>query len=219
MIVVKFNIILRAMKVFVSIVIGYLFGSIPMGYILGKLKGVDITKEGFRKIGASNVYKVLGVQYAVFVFIFDFAKGILMVLFSTKCLGIPVQTAFLSGIAAICGHNWPIWLKFKGHGRGVATSLGLLFYLLPGVTFKVFIIFVIITLIFRSSAPATPVLFLLMPIAAWLYKKPVWSIYFTLSLLLIFLAARIIGGIESIKKSPAKLRTFLDIIIWDKPIV
>ncbi|MEO0199368.1 MAG: glycerol-3-phosphate acyltransferase, partial [candidate division WOR-3 bacterium] len=58
------------MRICLAIIFGYLFGSIPMGYILGKLRGIDITERGFRKIGTSNVYRVLGLKYAILAAIF-----------------------------------------------------------------------------------------------------------------------------------------------------
>lgn len=204
------------MRILASLIIGYLYGSIPLGYILGKMKGVDVTQEGYRKIGTSNVYRVLGIQYAVLTFIFDLTKGVLVVLISKKILALPVEIAFVSGIAAICGHNFPIWLKFKGQGRGVATSLGLLFYLLPSVTVGVFVVYVIITLITRSSAPGTPVLFVLLPAVTWATKKPPWALYFTLSLLAVFLFTRIAGGLRYIQNSPDRLRALVDVIVWDR---
>ncbi|MDI6851478.1 MAG: glycerol-3-phosphate acyltransferase [bacterium] len=204
------------MKVFVSILIGYLYGSIPIGYLLGKIKGVDITKEGFKKIGTSNVYKVLGLPYAVLTFIFDFTKGIIVVLISQTLLSIHKEIVFLSGLAAILGHNFPIWLKFRGQGRGVAASLGLSAYLLPSLTIKAFAFYVIITLTLKSTAPATPVFFILLPILGWATKQPPWALHFTLSLLAVFIITRLIGGFNYIRQSTNKLKALWDIYVWDK---
>ena len=204
------------MKVLISMAIGYLYGSIPIGYILGKIKGIDITKEGFKKIGTSNVYKVLGLPYAILTFIFDFTKGIIVVLISKTLLSVNQELLFLPGIAAIFGHNFPIWLKFKGQGRGVATSLGLLAYLLPSVTIKVFCVYVIITLIVKSTAPATPVFFILLPIVSWATKQPPWALHFTLSLLVVFILTRIIGALRYVRQNPNKLKALWNIYIWDR---
>src|SRR3954447_12620861 len=141
--------------------LAYLIGSIPFGLLMGRMKGIDIRQHGSGNIGATNVWRVLGRKWGLPTFLLDLGKGLVAVLIA-KCLaqqwGVVVQlphdhtrTDFidpsLPGIAAamavILGHNFPIWLKFKG-GKGVATSLGVLFGLMPVASTLTFLVWVIV---------------------------------------------------------------------------
>jgi acyl-phosphate glycerol 3-phosphate acyltransferase len=127
------------------IVLGaYLIGSIPFGYLLGRLKGVDLFKIGSGNIGATNVGRVLGRECGILIFLIDFAKGALPVAFSIPVanrIGPEVATAFgqqdalrvAVALAAFLGHLFPIYLGFRG-GKGVATGAGAMLVLLPGPT-------------------------------------------------------------------------------------
>jgi len=114
-------------------VLGYLIGSIPGGYIVGKLVGsVDVRKSGSGNIGTTNILRVLGRRYAFFAFLIDFTKGIVsvyLVSFFSAEANLFIMRA-LAGLACISGHNWPIFLKFRG-GKGVATSAGVFLILTP----------------------------------------------------------------------------------------
>ena len=117
--------------------LGYLLGSIPGGYLAGRLAGVDIRKVGSGNIGATNVTRTLGRRYGYPVFVVDFAKGIVAVCISIqwgRFIGGEGTTNEMCGIVgAICcvlGHIFPVWLGFKG-GKGVASAAGALFGLMP----------------------------------------------------------------------------------------
>src|SRR4030095_117483 len=118
-------------------VLSYLLGSIPAGYLAGRLAGIDIRKAGSGNIGATNVTRTLGRRWGYPVFVVDFAKGARAVCVaillgchvgakatSTEIYGI------VGGICCVLGHVFPVWLGFKG-GKGVATSAGVLFGLMP----------------------------------------------------------------------------------------
>ncbi|MEO8578916.1 MAG: glycerol-3-phosphate 1-O-acyltransferase PlsY [Gemmatimonadales bacterium] len=110
----------------VGLVISYLAGSIPSAYIAGRLRGVDLRKHGSGNLGATNVVRVLGPRIGVVVFIADFLKGFLPVYFLpryTETLR-PEMWALFFGLAAIAGHVKPIFLLWKGGGKGVATASG-----------------------------------------------------------------------------------------------
>ncbi len=113
------------------ILMGYLIGSIPTAYIFVRLlKGVDIRKFGSGNVGATNALRILGKGWGVTVLALDIIKGILPVVLLPALLGPgsavnPEIFCILVGISCICGHNWTVFLKFKG-GKGVATSLGVL---------------------------------------------------------------------------------------------
>ena len=109
-------------------VLSYLCGSLPSGYIIGKFNGIDIRQYGSHNIGATNVRRVLGRDWSLICFALDFLKGLLPVIFIGHALGgrWPIgysMGGIIAAIAAVLGHIFPIWLKFKG-GKGVATSLG-----------------------------------------------------------------------------------------------
>lgn len=113
---------------FLSIILSYLLGSVPTSYIMGKLwKGIDLRKHGSGNVGAANTLRVLGPIPGVTVLFIDVLKGLIAVLFISRlAMGSSLSSEWVKvfcGIAAICGHNWTIFLKFKG-GRGVATSTG-----------------------------------------------------------------------------------------------
>lgn len=115
-----------------AVVAAYLIGGIPFGFLVAKLfRNVDIRTVGSGNIGATNVGRVLGFRFFLLVFALDLLKGLLPTLFLPRglaSLALPVRPdlAVFIGLAAILGHNFSIYLRFKG-GKGVATSLGVLF--------------------------------------------------------------------------------------------
>jgi glycerol-3-phosphate acyltransferase PlsY len=122
------------MKIFVGLAISYLIGSVPTAYIYGKIsKGIDIRQHGSGNVGATNVFRVLGKKQGAIVLSLDILKGIVPVVVVSSALGLSsVMELILLAVAAVAGHNWTIFLKFKG-GKGVATSLGVLI----GLTVKI----------------------------------------------------------------------------------
>ena len=104
------------------IVCAYLLGSIPFGFAIGKIKGVDIRKYGSGNIGTSNVARILGKKAAIATLLGDGLKGLFPVLLA-RFLGLDEGWIVAVGLAAIAGHNWSMYLKFKG-GKGVTTTYG-----------------------------------------------------------------------------------------------
>ena len=112
----------------VTIILGYLLGSISPSWILGKvLRGIDIREHGTKNAGGTNTYKVLGLLPAIIVVIYDLGKGLLAIYIAWK-LGVTDPWYLLPGIAAFLGHIYPFYLGFRG-GQGVATLLAILFFL------------------------------------------------------------------------------------------
>lgn len=126
-------------------IIGYLLGSIPNGYLVGKARGIDIRQHGSGNIGATNVLRTLGKKWGVLVFAGDALKGIAAVCLAALLaprlevafLGAsgsgalsPSNAAILGAICCILGHSFPVWLRFKG-GKGVATMAGVMLALSP----------------------------------------------------------------------------------------
>jgi glycerol-3-phosphate acyltransferase PlsY len=126
----------------IVIVIGYLIGSINPAYIFGRMKKLDIREEGDGIAGTVNAFKSLGLKYAIPTGTFDFFKGILAI-FLAVFIGADFIFAQISGLAAIVGHVFPFYIKFRG-GQGMATTSGimlayLLNYLLTGSEMLFFI--------------------------------------------------------------------------------
>jgi len=116
----------------IALLASYLIGSIPTAFLFGKfLKGIDIRKEGSGNVGATNALRVLGKKAGITVLILDILKGLVVVsflgdFFLSKELLYPAQNLrIIMGLTCICGHNWTIFLRFRG-GKGIATSLGVL---------------------------------------------------------------------------------------------
>ncbi len=122
------------------IVAAYLIGSVPFGYIAGRLNGIDLREHGSRNIGATNAVRVLGKGWGIPVFFMDFLKGFAPLLYMKYHLGgelaafSPADMGWFLGVmfAVILGHTFTCFLKFKG-GKGVATTGGCLFAMSPWV--------------------------------------------------------------------------------------
>jgi glycerol-3-phosphate acyltransferase PlsY len=136
-----------------SILLGYLLGSIPTGFLVGKARGVDIRSSGSGNIGATNAFRVLGKTAGTLVLLADALKGFLACFLAVKAvapgLGLVPSSAtreFLgiaAGIAAILGHNYTIWLRFKG-GKGIATSAGVLIAWAPGALLVCLVLWLVV---------------------------------------------------------------------------
>lgn len=129
---------------------GYLFGSFPAGYVAGRLAGTDVRSAGSGNIGATNVLRVLGKRWGYAVFFVDAFKGFAAVRLALFFVQHWPQAkpyaeyfAILTGAMCIVGHSFPVWLGFKG-GKGVATSAGTLFGLMPLVVPVILIIWIIV---------------------------------------------------------------------------
>ncbi len=131
-------------------VLSYLIGSIPAGYVVARCVGIDIRREGSGNIGATNVLRVLGKPYGYGVFLFDFLKGVAAVQLAILMMDRmhPVREhveliGIAAGVLCVIGHVYPIWLGFKG-GKGVATSVGVLFGLMPLAALIVVVVWLIV---------------------------------------------------------------------------
>jgi len=153
------------------VVIGsYLLGSIPFGYLAGRIRGIDIRKIGSGNIGATNVVRVLGKRYGYPVFVLDFLKGFGAVKISMSIAtdarpewGSLVIFGILAAVASVIGHSFPLWLKFRG-GKGVATSAGALFGLMPLTTLIAIIIWISVFWFTRYVSVASVVTALALPL-------------------------------------------------------
>ncbi len=113
-----------------AIIMGYLLGSLPPAYIAGRLlRGADIRQLGDGNMGAANTWRELGARAGIAVVIADVGKGAAAMLIAIV-MGVPLPVLLLTGLAVVAGHNWPIFLEFRG-GRGAATTFGVLITQLP----------------------------------------------------------------------------------------
>lgn len=132
--------------------IGYGLGSIPFGLVLARLAGYgDIRKIGSGNIGATNVLRTGNKPLALLVLILDSGKGAAAVLIVRFLLDFMPPAAIVAGVAAVLGHNFPIWLKFKG-GKGVATTLGTLIALAWPVGIAACLTWLLVAVLFRISS-------------------------------------------------------------------
>lgn len=150
----------------VSIIIGYLIGSMPFGLIFTKLSGhKDIRKQGSGNIGSTNVLRTTNKFLAFLTLTFDAGKGIVAIIASQyMCFDYAIQ--IIVGIASILGHVFPVWLRFKG-GKGVATSLAVFAFLNWKVGLISCVIWIVTLAITRISAVSALLAFALLPVITY----------------------------------------------------
>lgn len=167
-----------------ALIFAYLFGSLPTGYLVGKAKGIDIRKSGSGNIGATNAFRLLGKKVGIFVLLTDALKG------AAACLIVPVLVcalfksmepkapilALVAGIGAILGHNYTCWLRFKG-GKGIATSAGVLFALVPLAAATILAVWIVVFLLTRYVSLASILAAATLPFAAWFWNAKAGTVW------------------------------------------
>jgi glycerol-3-phosphate acyltransferase PlsY len=165
-----------ALKFALSVVVSYLVGSIPTAYIFGRMQGIDIRQHGSGNVGATNAFRILGKGPGTAVLLIDIFKGAIVTSLVADLFGMTDPLArVLLGLVVVAGHNWTVFLNFKG-GKGIATSLGVLVGLTiaitsirPVVLYTVcawavmFVVSGYVSLASIISAVALPILALLFP--------------------------------------------------------
>lgn len=147
-------------------VVAYLCGAIPFGFIIGKMRGVDVRTVGSKNIGATNVYRTVGKKWGFLAFFCDFLKGLVPTLVAKLCFPDLPHVALMTGVVAVAGHMWTCFMKFRG-GKGIATGFGMLVALIPQMVLVAFGIFVVTVWIshYISLGSILAAAFLL--VAAW----------------------------------------------------
>jgi len=130
-----------AMTWCVWILSAYLIGSIPFGFLIGKMRGVDVRTVGSKNIGATNVYRTVGKKWGFLAFFCDFLKGFAPTMLAMGQYGLTDLTVVV-GFACVIGHTLTVFMKFKG-GKGVATAFGMLMALLTVPVLIAFGVFVV----------------------------------------------------------------------------
>ncbi|MFH1001857.1 MAG: glycerol-3-phosphate 1-O-acyltransferase PlsY [bacterium] len=167
------------MKIALIIISCYLLGSIPFGYIVGKLfKKVDIREFGSGNIGATNVLRILGPLLASFVVIGDIGKGIFSI-YLVQYFNIDnLLILTIAGLAVICGHDWSLFLGFKG-GKGIATTFGVVFALNPTISILALIIWGVVVITTRYVSLSSIFAVISIFIFTILFKQPYEYIIFS----------------------------------------
>jgi len=158
-------------------VCGYVLGSLPTGFLVGKAQGIDIRAVGSGNIGATNVFRALGVPAGIFVLLADAAKGWLAVAVVAPLVcawvcptaGEQAREWFriVGGLSAVLGHNFTCWLRFRG-GKGIATSAGVLTALVPWALLIILGVWIVVFALTRYVSLASIAASLSLPLATWL---------------------------------------------------
>ena len=168
-----------------ALLVSYLLGSIPTGYLFGRiLKGIDIRKVGSGNVGATNAMRALGRGPGITVLLLDILKGFIAVVFlgnffASKPVLLQEQNLrIIIGLCCICGHNWTVFLQFKG-GKGIATSFGVLLGLslrIPGLNIVIGLIilfWLVVFIVSRIVSLASICASLALPVLCFLFKQPI----------------------------------------------
>ena len=205
-----------SMTFILMVLFAYLLGSIPSGYLAGKwIKGIDLREYGSGTVSGSMVWEHVA-KWAVFpVGIFDIFKGALPTWLSLK-LGLSEQTAMVVGLAAVVGHNWPIYLNFQG-GRGLSPFLGELFVLFP---LGMLILLIGLGIGNRLKSPAVPLFtIILLPVFAALFDGPKSMLWLALGMTVITVLKRLEANGRPLPEDPQERHeVILRRIFFDRDI-
>ncbi len=179
-------------NIVIAIIIGYLLGSFPSAYLAGRLrKGIDIREVGSKNMGAMNVYYEVGRLDAALVTLADLGKGVVAILLVRWASGNPLISPFdfltgLTGAAAVIGHIFPVFLKFRG-GKGGATAIGTLIFLMPWAVPFLLIVFVIALFVTRNPTFSYSLLLIVFPFVAGFiyvdhYGEPLALVFYSIGL-------------------------------------
>jgi glycerol-3-phosphate acyltransferase PlsY len=206
----------------ILIIIGYLVGSIPLSYLIGRKRGINLKQQGTRQIGAGNLWRMTSRKFGLLVGFFDFLKGILMVGVAQH-QGLDAGQQLVVGLAVIVGHNWPVFLRFHG-GRGISTLLGLAVILpvlndiSPWPTVIAVGITVVFTLIFRTSPIAVLISAASLPLTSWLFHTRVSVVMAFLAIFLVVIIKRLTAQPAPEKRVISRGRLIVNRLVFDRDI-
>ena len=190
--------------------LGYMFGSVPCGlWLVQAFHDIDIRNYGSGNIGTTNVFRTVGPKTAAAVLVGDMLKGILALYIIENFSADPSIVA-LTALGALLGHNYSLFLGFKG-GKGVATGLGLFLYMLPWGAVAGFAVWVVIVLITRYVSLGSIVAAVVAAVTGWYLQYPVpYTVFGTLACLFVIIRhkdniKRLLDGTES-KIKPGYLK-------------
>jgi glycerol-3-phosphate acyltransferase PlsY len=210
---------------FILLLVGaYLVGSIPTAYIVGRWRwGIDIRQHGSGNVGASNLLRSSGKWLAIVVIIVDIGKGILMV-WAAQAAGLNIAQQVAIGLAAIIGHNWPVFLRFSG-GRGVLTTLGVAFFLplangplVPWALIISLALVAIFTFGFHNLPVGTIAGMAALPLAGWLTNEPLAFTLGFLAMFLVMVIRRLTAPKSSLTASVPTGELLINRLLFDRDI-
>jgi glycerol-3-phosphate acyltransferase PlsY len=176
------------MSLAIAIAAAYVVGSIDFAVVIGRMHGIDIHKEGSGNPGASNVLRTLGRLPAIMVFVGDTLKGTVgaaMGMIGSGTTDPMVHWALLAGLAAVIGHCYPVFHRFKG-GKGVATGSGVLLFVIPLVAIASTILWAIIVKLTRTASIASLIMTVIaVPLAIWRGVEGLGLVWLALMILLV----------------------------------
>ncbi len=153
------------------VLLGYFLGSIPTAYVAGRLlKGRNIWQTGDGNVGAANAFRQLGAKAGIGVFFVDAGKGALAILIA-QAASLPLLAVLLTGAAAVIGHNWSVFIGFRG-GRGESTTIGVLLTIITQPMLVLAGPALVTLLIKRNVIKASCVLFIPLPLVCWWLGLP-----------------------------------------------
>lgn len=165
-------------EVLLFLLLAYALGSLPTGYLAGRIRGTDLREHGSGNLGATNVYRVLGASTAAPVVVVDVAKGFVpAALFPGWDGTAGAGLAVAYGLAAIAGHVWPFTLRFRG-GKGVATGAGVLLALAPLTTLVALLVWIGIVSLTRYVSIGSIATATLVPLLALAFDAPSSTVWF-----------------------------------------
>ena len=209
---------------FILLVLGaYLVGSIPTAYLIAKWRrGVDIRKLGTGNVGASNMAASVSKRWSIVVTIIDIAKGAMMV-WAAQLLGLEVWQQAVTGIAAVAGHNWTVFLNFNG-GRGIFTTLGVIVMLAPRIGLVALLLPYLVFAPFKQLALGVTITLILLPILAATLSQPLAvshpasvSLAY-LALLIIAMFRRVTAPKTALSATVSKGELIVNRLLWDRDI-
>jgi glycerol-3-phosphate acyltransferase PlsY len=211
-------------KFIVLLIASYVVGSIPLSYIIARARGVDLRKQGTQQVGGGNLWRTVSRKLGLLVGIFDFIKGAVMIAIAWR-LGLDAGLQLGVGLAAIVGHNWPVFLGFHG-GRGIATTLGIIIILpwinwteitpWPLVTF--FSVAVALVIVFRRTPVPILIGLIMLPVMSAVKQEPLAVILGYTAMVLIIIAKRLIAQPSTEKRETGIGHLLLNRLLFDRDV-
>lgn len=206
----------------ILIICAYLLGSVPVSYLVGKLRGVDLRQYGTNQVGGGNLWRMTSWKFALPVGIYDFVKGMVLV-WVAQAQGLDIAQQIVVGLAAIVGHNWPVFLRFHG-GRGVGTTMGIITILpiitditpWPAVAF--WAILIIGRLVLGSSPLPVLIGITAAPFITWGFHEPLSVTLGFVTVFLIIVIKRLSAQPSAEAASISKTRLLCNRLLFDRDI-
>ena len=208
---------------FILMLLGaYLLGSFPTAYLVARWRrGIDVRRYGSGNVGAANVLALISKRWSIVVTVFDIGKGVLTV-WIAQLLGLGAAQQATAGIFTVIGHNWPVFLKFKG-GRGIFTTLGVVTMLSPKLGLLILVLPYLLAPL-RQVSLGVFIALVSMPVFSWFLSGPL-SIEARLpitmglvTLTLIALSKRLLAPRTLLSESVSKVELFVNRLFFDRDI-